>query len=225
MQAETPAPRPLARRIVDTFVAPRRLAASFRETHPWQGPLLITTLVAVAAAAALPAEYFLEQLENPVNRLGRPVTVTSSPEEIVRWGRYLQMFSALVEHPVVILMVAGLVTLLFSVLGGGRVGMRSYLALTSHAFLISALGLLLTVAWHLVTGDAEAQPSLAFLAGGRGGGALARLLGVLNPFTLWMLLVLAVGVDELDERRSLPAAAAVLFGLYLVLAVVVAAMS
>ena len=218
--------RPLSRRIVDTFAAPRRMASEMRVHAPWQGPLLITTAVAVIGAASLPEEFFLSRAEKPVDRLGRPVAITSSPEEVVRWGRYRQMFSAAVEHPVVVLLVAALITVIFSVAGRGHASMRQYFALAAHAFLISAVGVLLTAAWHLATGNAEAQPSLALLLGSSGDTAqpaATRFLGLVNPFTLWMLLVLAVGVDELDRRWSFPAAAGVLIGLYLALAAVLAA--
>lgn len=217
---------PLSQRIFDTFAAPRRLAARLREDPHWQGPLLISTVAAVVAAAALPDEFFLDRTEDPVNRLGRPVTVTSSAEEIVRWGRYLQMFSAAVEHPMVVLLFAGLITLIFRVAGRGQVTMGLYFALTAHAFLISSLGVLLTAGWHVLTGDVEAQPSLALMLGGSDGATgspAIRLLSLLNPFTLWMLLVLALGVDHLEPRWSFSTAAGVLVGLYLAFAVTLAA--
>ncbi len=223
MQSPSTDAQPLPARILHTFVAPRRLAAGLRESAPWAGVLLISTVVAVLAAAALPAEFFLSRVEDPVDRLGRPVTVTSPPEEVVRWGRYLQMFSASVEHPVLVLAVAGILTLVFSVLGGGRVSFARHFALAAHAFLVSALGLLLTVGWHLATGHAGAQPSLAPLLG-RPGGAPGEVLAMLNPFTLWMLLVLAAGVGELDDRHSFSQAAAILVGLYLALAVALASL-
>lgn len=212
--------RPLSRRVRDTFVAPRRLAAAITADTPWVDVLVITTVVAMVAAALLPAEFFLAQVETPVDRLGRPVEVTSPPEEIVRWGRMLQMFSALVMHPMLVVMVAGVVALIFGVLGGGAVDMRRSLVLTSHAFLISALGVLLALGWQIATGAPEVQPSLAWLAGGGGaeGSAAARYLALVNPFTLWMLVVLGVGVGELDRRRPAAATAAILVGLYLLLA-------
>lgn len=214
---ETGAP-PLSRRIFDTFFAPRRLATTVRDGAPWHGPLLITTLVAIAAAAALPAEFFLERVENPVNRLGRPVTVTSSPEEIVRWGRYLHMFAAGVEHPMVVVLVAALMTLVFGAGARGRVTLREFFALAAHAFLVSAVGVLLALGWRMAWGDAEAHPSLALLAGGSAVASespVVAFLSLVNPFTLWMLVVLAVGVHELNRRWSLPAASAILVGAYL----------
>ena len=46
----------------------------------------------------------------------------------------------------------------------------------------------------------------------------------LNVFTLWALLVAALGVSLVNRRRSFASAAAVLLGVYLALAVGVAAL-
>src|SRR5687768_8065843 len=115
------------------------------------------------SSAFLPAEHFLARMQAPVNRLGRPVEVTSSPEEIVRWGRYLEVLSALAAHPLVAFGIAGLLTLVFSWLRHGRGTFRQYLAVASHALLISALGTLVALAIRLATGDHGAQPTVARL--------------------------------------------------------------
>jgi hypothetical protein len=210
-----PATPTLPRRILDTFIAPRRLFAGFRQEAPWFDVLLISTAAAVAAATLLPDDFFLAQVEHPVDRLGRPVVVTSSPAEIARYGRYMAMLSAVGGHPILAFSLAGILSLVFTVLGGGRASYRQYLAVVSHALLIPALGtVLLLVARAL--GYATASFNLALLAPGleRGGLAL-RLLAGIDPFTIWMLLVAAAGVAELDGRRSWRSAAAVLVLLYL----------
>lgn len=215
--------RALAARALATFVAPRRLFAAFDERTPWFGALFLTILAAMAGAAAQPDEFFLGQMEDPRNRLGRPVEITSGPAEIVRWGRYLAAFSALAGHPLVLLGLAGGLTLGFTLLGGGRGTFREYLPITAHALLVSGLGTLVAVAMRLASGDWAADPTLAGLiapllpaAGG------SWLLAAVNPFTVWTLAVLAAGVAAVDGRRSWRSAAAVLIGLYLALALLAA---
>lgn len=206
---------PLLRRIADTFVAPRRLFAEFHRDSPWFDVLLISTIAAVFAASLLPGEFFLAQVENPTDRLGRPVVVTSSPETVVEYGRYLAMFSAVAGHPTLAFALAGVLTLAFSVLGGGAAKYRQYLSVVSHALLIPALGTILLLALRAAGYDPGGF-TLAPLAPGLEPGSLGlRILAGIDPFTLWMLIVAAAGVAALDGRRSWPGAAAFLILLYL----------
>jgi hypothetical protein len=209
----------LATRIARTFFSPARLFVGFHDGTPWLGVLAISTLVAMIAAPFIPAEHFLARMEDPVNRLGRPVEVTSSPEEIVRWGRYLEAFSALAAHPLIAFGLAGLLLLVFTVLGRGRGTFRQYLAVASHALLIPALGALVAIALRVSTGDFTAQPTVArllgFIAPGVAGNAF---LDGLNVFSLWMLVVLGVAVAVLDGRTSWMRPAAALVTIYLLLA-------
>lgn len=210
-----PTPRPLPARVLDTFVSPVRLFRRFGDWTPWFGVLAISTAVAMVAAATQPPDVFLDQMEDPVNRRGAPVEITSPPEDIVRWGRMLATFSALVGHPLIAVALAGGLTLIFTVLGGGRVPFIRYLALVSHALLIPALGTILVVAARTITG-APVDSGLGSLAAGGGlqGGAAEFVRGI-DPFHLWMLAVIAVGVAMLDGRRSRGQALAILLGIYL----------
>jgi hypothetical protein len=209
-------PRPFLDRVRDTFVAPRRLCAGLRDDPRWADALLLATAVAVIAWALQPAEVFLEQMRNPVSRMGEPVTVTSSPAEIVRYGRYMAMLSSAVGHPIVAFALAGVLTLAFSILGGGAATFRQYLAVVSHALLIPAAGTLVVLAVAAL-GGGPPMPLSSLLGASVASGSLAlRSLAWLDPFVLWMVLVLAVGAEQLDGRRSWGSAAAVLVGLYLV---------
>jgi hypothetical protein len=222
--AERLAPTPgaglrLATRVYETFVAPRRLFARVDDATPFIGVLLISTLVAVIAAPVKSPEYFLHQMDDPVNRLGKPVVVTSGPEEIVRYGRMLAMLSALASHPLILLAIAGLLTLFFSVTGTARGSFRRHVVVAAHLLLIPALGALVGVGIALATGDLDAQPSLARLlsfAGPRF--ASDPFLDNIDLFSVWMLLTLGVAVATLQGRRSWVRPAAVLVAVYLLLA-------
>jgi hypothetical protein len=209
----------LRSRVVRTFTSPARLFAEFHDGSPWLGVLAISTLVAMVAAATLPADYFLREMVDPVTRLGKPVQITSSPAEIVRWGRYRQVLSALAMHPLIPFALAGLLSLVFTVLGRGRATFRQYLAVSAHALLIPALGTVIAIAMRLMSSDPSAEPTVAKLLW-FAGPAVARnaFLASLNVFSLWMLIVLGVAVAVLDGRPSWIRPATALLGIYMLLA-------
>lgn len=212
----------LRERLVATFTSPSRLAEAIRERPRWLDVLLISTAVAIAAAAMLPAETFLEAARDPVSRRGTPVEITSPPDEVVRWGRYLAMLSAIVGHPLVAFALAGVLTLAFTVVPRGRNSFVEHLSLASHALLITALGSVVGLALRYASGG-EAHVSLALIAPFLEEGSVAReLLALISPFTIWMLVVVAIGVARMDPRRTVLATASVLVGGYLAVALILA---
>ncbi|CAN5813397.1 hypothetical protein BH23GEM6_BH23GEM6_17900 [soil metagenome] len=223
MHTHAEAPRPLTHRITATFIAPRRLLADFRAGTRWLDVLVISTAVAILSVYLLPEAFFVEQMRDAVTRRGDPVDITSSPAEIARWGRYLGMLTALVSHPLFALGLAGLLTLLFTVLGGATTSFHDHLSLTSHAFLIPAVGSLLALPLQYLTGNATAQFSPALFLTSTDSLPLLVISG-LDLFTVWMLVVIAIWLGGLNENLSTIRAAAVLLGLYLTLNVITAAL-
>jgi hypothetical protein len=207
---------PLLDRVRDTFIAPGRLAAGLGE-GPWLDVLLIGTAVAIVSVIAMPDDVFIEQMRDAVTRRGQPVQITSPPEVVARWGRWLAMLGTLATHPAIAFILAGVLTLVFSVLGGGRGSYRAYLALAAHALLIPALGTLLLLLARLVAPDligvATLTPTTVSAPGQDR--LLTATLARLDPFLIWMMLVLAIGVRSLDGRRSLARASVILLGGYL----------
>ena len=216
-------PRPFLARVRDSFAAPRSLFAGFSAAPPWFDVLLVSTLVAAIAVLAAPDEAFLAQVQHAVTRRGAPVEITSSPEAIVRYGRFLSMIGALVGHPLVAFGLAGVLALVFGVLGGGGATYRQYLGVVSHALLIPALGTLLLLAAALLLHRPLPTPAALLFPGLDPAGHLGRFLAGLDPFRLWMLALLGLGVSVLEPRRSWPAATLILLGAYLALEAVLAA--
>lgn len=214
---------PLLTRARDTFIAPARLFASFGECPPWIGVLALATAIAAVAVVAEPPEFFLSQLEDPVNRRGVPVEITSPPGEIVLYGRMLAVLSAFAGHPMVAFAVAGLLSLVFTVIGPGETPFRQYLPLVSHALLIPAVGMLVAVLLRILTGDMAALPTVGGLIPGISGtGWGGAVLDSINLFTLWMLAVLGIGVATLESRFTRTRATILLWAGYGVLVVTAA---
>lgn len=211
---------PLPRRIVQAFTAPRALARSFLQGPvPWAGPLLISIGVSMLVAWAAPDEAFRESLQNPVDRLGRPVTITSDLQTAARYGRMLRMFAAVPGQALGALAGAGLLTLLFRTLFGGSARFGQYLGVTTHAMLVTALGSLLAVLLALLQGGEPAGVTLAALLPGVEGLA-GRILAGIDLFTLYALAVAGIAVSVIEPRVRAAPATALLVGLYVAVAVV-----
>jgi hypothetical protein len=217
------APAPLSRRVLQTFAAPAELFRGFRDHAPWVGPLAISVVVGMLVVLAVPDQAFVEATEGAVNRRGRPVEITSDPGTIARYGRMMGMLVTVVRQPLAAFALAGALTLVFTVLLRGRVRFLQYLAVTTHAFLITALGSLLAAGVAAFRGTEPEGITPALLPGIPAGTFLHRLLAGLDPFTLWALLFAALGVSILDRSRSWGSAAAILLGTYLAAAVLLAA--
>ena len=214
---------PLPARIRDTFFAPRRLFAGLGDSPPWVGALGVATAVAAVALAAEPAQFYLDQMADPVNRRGAPVELTSPPEQIVLWGRVMAVFSALVGHPILAFALAGVLTLVFRIIRGGEGTFRQYLAIASHGLIIASVGLLVANLMRAVSGNPALLPTAGGLAGLEEGSVVAGILHGVNLFTLWMLVAVAAGVAAIERRVTLARASTLLLGAYLILVVTGAA--
>jgi hypothetical protein len=221
---ETIATPPLLSRIRATFLAPARLAGFLRGSLPWLDVLLLSTAIAAISVLAMPDDVFIEPMREAVSRRGEPVEITSPPAAIARWGRAMAMLATIATHPILIVTLAGLLTLVFSVLSEGRAGFREYLSLAAHAMLIPALGSALVFTIRLLAGDLDARILAAVGRPPDEGSLLLASLSAVDPFVIWMMVVLAFGAHGFDERHSLPRATAVLIGGYLLVVLMTTAL-
>ncbi len=214
--SEVLTPVPARVRILDTFLAPRRLAGHLAGSTPWLGILLISMAVAILAVLSVPDEVFLEPMRDAVTRRGVPVEVTSDSQVVVRWGRMLSMLATLATHPIVAFVLAATLTGVFTVLGRGHGSFPEYLSLVSHGLLIPAFGTLVMLAVR-AAGNALGAGDLLMRfdsAGGAENGIAGSLLSV-DPFIVWMLIVLGIGTSTFDGRRGPWVAAGILLAVYL----------
>lgn len=215
-EARTPAAS-LSTRVRDTFVAPSRLARGIADSVPVFDVLAVVVLVAIVALYAVPDEFYIDQVRDAVDRRGRAVEITSDPAAIARWNRYLAMLTALVQWPMLVLGAAGLLHLLFGLRRGSGLRFAALVSLSAHAFLIFAAQRLLVLGASLA-GVSDPSTSLAVLLPGGVDGAARSVLELVDPFTIWMLVVLGIGVATLGARLRRHVAVPVLIGGYLLLA-------
>lgn len=208
----SPPPAPLHRRVVETFVAPAPLFRRFRASAPWVDALVLVLGLSVIVLYLLPADIWVRQAEEAALR--GEVELTSPPETIARYGRILAAMGVVMAQGITILLVAGILLLVFTVLLRGTARYQQYLAITAHAFLISAFGTLLTVPLQYLTGDPDARLSPALFLS-PADAWLRAFLQTLDLFTLWTLVVVALGASIVNRRPGWGASTAILLAGYL----------
>lgn len=220
--APAPLRRSLPRRVLDTFVSPGVLFADFGARPPWIGPLAISTVATIAAFTAIPSKLYVEQIRQGLQN-GPQTGAAPDPESIVGIARIGALVSAAFSPLLSALLAAGALTLVFGVLLGGAATFRQHFAAAAHAALIPALGALLTLPLWLATGSLETRLSLSLVTPFLDPESPShRVLEGLEVFTLWWIAVLALGVAALNRNIGWGKAAAILFGVYLVILVAVA---
>jgi hypothetical protein len=219
--AAPPRPAPLASRIVDTIFAPTRVFEQFREGRaPWLGPVVVNLALLVVLMALRPlfisdqemAEFALQKM----SEMGQPNLPTAEQMEqqmllqsvIGGVGLAFWMFLR-------VIVAASLLALVYGVMMGGNAPFASYLAVASHAFLVSALGYGVVTALQYASGRLDVVLDATLLMGDDPGPVLSAVGHVLSPFGLWLIVLLALGGAVVNRRRGWAGAAAVLVALQL----------
>jgi hypothetical protein len=210
-------PYPLSARVFDAVRAPGRLFRFFLLRTPWADATAVAVALAVAAVLLTPQWLFVARAREVLPTAGVDPAALPPPETLATHARLLGALGAAVGTPTVIFVTAALLALLFTRIGRGRARFLAYLAVSAHAMLIPALGALATLPLRVALADPDARLSAALLAPrGSEGTAAHRVLDGLEVFTLWTLVLLALGVAELNVNVSRRNALVVVLGMYLV---------
>lgn len=221
-QAEAASPGSLGRRILETFVSPGELFSRLGPTPPWLDVLMVAAVVTTAAMLLIPTEVWLASSREALNEIADPkAREAMSPETMARFSRISAPIGAFVGTFVTALILAGLLKLIFGVMMGGEATFAQYRGLVSHAALISALGMVVTLPIWIATGDMTTQLSAALLVPELPPGVVRSLLQALAVFNIWWLAVVAVGVAAVNRGKvSMAAAAGIIFGIFFAIAAV-----
>lgn len=223
------APKSLLARFFGIITAPQ---ATYRSVvaHPkWFGILALTTVViALCAAAPMFTEAGQDAaLENQVAQMKTfGVEVNDQMYERMREGMkrapYTTAGAVIVFTPVMAAILTGILFAVFNAGLGGEASFKQLFAVWAHAGVISTLGQLFTAPLNLLRGQVGSATTLGVLLPMIDEASfLGRLLGMVDLFIIWWLVVLAIGLGVLYRRRTQPIAIS-LMAVYAVIAVVVA---
>lgn len=227
-----PAPQNLAARVVGVITSP---AATYRAVvaHPkWLGVLAVTTILA-AFFTALPLATEAGQaaaLDRQVEALEsmKSLGVTVTPEMYAQMERrassmpYTTGASVLVMGPIMTLIVAGILFGVFNALMGGEARFKQAFAVVAHASVVSTAGAVFSGAINYFRGGITSVANLGALLPMLPENSFAgQLLGTVDVFMVWWIVVLAIGLGVLYRRRTQPIAISLL-GVYACIALIIA---
>jgi hypothetical protein len=224
-----PAPKSLVARFIGVLTAPRETFASVAAAPKWLAMLALTTVI-IAVCTALPLttdagqQAAIDQQEQQMQSFG--MTVNDQMHEQMEKGAarmpYITAASVLVVSPIFAVLIAGILFAIFNAAMGGEASFKQVFAILVHAGVISALSAVFSGAVNYFRGSTGSVANLgALLPMLSDKSFLAHLLGMVDVFLIWYVIVLAIGLAVLYRRRTQPIAISLLT-VYAVIAIAVA---
>jgi hypothetical protein len=226
---ERPVPPSLWSRVVGVITAPRATFETIAAVPRVGGVLaLVSVTWAVIVAGFLMTDVgqqaWLDQAVASQEAWG--VTVTdeayANMQRMAPMAPYLSGVPYLFMIPISVVIVGGLLYAIFNAILGGTATFKQLLAVVAHSQVVMALALVVSMPINYMKGAMTGTTSLAVLAPGLDEGSfLARLLGMVDVFLVWYVVVLSIGLAVLYRRKTGPVAMG-LFGIYAVIAIGIA---
>jgi hypothetical protein len=196
-------------RWVQVFFAPGQLFERLRERPVWGAALLLAAVLVSLSFLVIPADLAQQAFREQMLSAGAEVP---SGFEIGRWSMVAAAAGYALTTVVWSLVLAGLITLVFAFLLGDDGRFVQYLAVVTHAMLISVTGSLLVTPLRILQEDLLLSLHLGLFVPVDPDGYAARVLKQLELFWLWGFVVMGLGVSKIDPRRGWAGATLFLLG-------------
>lgn len=143
-------------------------------------------------------------------------------QRMARFAPYLSIANMLIFVPLMYVVVAGILFAVFNAAMGGDATFKQLFSVIVHTGPVGVLGQLFTMPLNYARGTLTSATNLGVLLPMLDENSFAgRLLGMIDLFLIWQLVVLAIGLAVLYKRRTQPIAIGLLV-LYGVIAVIIA---
>jgi hypothetical protein len=214
--AETPA-LPFPQRLLGIFISPGETFADVARKPDFWAPLIAVVLGAVAVTETMLWKIGMERIVRmSIEQSGRASSM--SPDQMeqavrqgARIGGILAHIGGIVVPPIFLLIVAGLGLLIVNLIFGAQAKFKTVFSLVCYADLVGLLGALMAVA-VILFGDPEhfnAQNPVPanvgfFLNPLEVSKPLYALASSIDIFTVWLLILVAIGLAQGAERKVKP---------------------
>lgn len=225
----TPAPKSLVSRFIGVITAPRETFLSIVPVPKWFGMLALTTVI-VAFFAALPMtteagrQAAIDQQVQSMKSFGFEVTdqTYAQMEKTSQMMPYTTGISIFVITPIFAVIIAGILFAIFNAALGGEASFKQVFTVLVHAGAVSALSTVFSGIVNYFRGGVGSAANLgALLPMLPEDSFVANLLGTIDVFLVWYVVVLAMGLGVLYKRRTQPIAISLL-AFYALIAIVIA---
>ena len=219
----------LVARFIGIITSPKATFASVVANPKWLGMLALTTVL-IAAFSALPLttpagrQAGLDQQVESMKSLGFEVNdqMYNEMEKNSQNAPYVTGISVLFISPIVTIVIAGILFAIFNAAMGGEASFKQVFTVLVHASAVSALSTVFSGIINYFRGGVSSAANLgALLPMLPQGSFVANLLGTVDVFLIWYIIVLAMGLAVLYRRRTQPIAIS-LMAVYAVIAVIIA---
>ena len=212
MSQDSPAPaaQPLSfvQRVIGVVISPGETMARIAAAPKWLDVLLVTTILSAAGFA-----WFLS------TDIGQTAYVDQAVAQLESWGRtvnadmyagiqrqaayasWIQGITILIVGPIMAAIISGVLFGIFTVLGG-EARYKQVLAVVAHAGVISTLQLAFTLPVNYQRQSMSSATNLAvFFPNLTDGSFAASVLGFIDLFWVWYVVVLAIGLAAVYRRK------------------------
>jgi hypothetical protein len=216
----------LVSRVVGVITAPKATFESIVAHPKWFGMLALT----IVSTSLLVGGFMLTKvgqeawLDAAIASGGARISdqQIAGMERMAPYVGYVSMVSIALFVPIFYLICSGLLFAVFNAAMGGNATFKQVFAVVAHTGAIGLLGQLFTVPMNYMRGVMTSATNLAvafpFVPETS---FLGRLLGTIDLFLIWQLVVLAIGLGVLYRRRTQPIAIT-LFVVYAIIALIIA---
>jgi len=224
-----PAPMNIVARFIGIITSPKATFGSVVAYPKWFGMLALTTVL-IAVFTALPMttpagrQAALDQQVESMKSFGFEVNdeMYAQMEKSSQMAPYTTGLSVLVVSPIFTVIIAGILFAIFNAAMGGEASFKQVFTVLVHASAVSALSTVFSGVINYFRGGVSSAANLgALLPMLPEGSFVANLLGTVDVFLIWYIIVLAMGLGVLYRRRTQPIAISLLV-VYAVIAVVIA---
>jgi hypothetical protein len=225
VQTGAPAPKGLIARAIGIITAPRATYEAV-VAHPKSFGMLalVTISIAVLVGGLLMTKVGQEAWLDAALSSGREFNEQQMQgmQRMMPFMGYVTAVSMLVFWPLILLLISGILYAVFNAAMGGNATFRQVFAVVVHTGPVGVLAQLFTVPLNYFRGTMTSASNLGVLLPMLPEKSFfALLLGMIDLFLIWQLVVLSIGLAVLYRRRTQPIATALLV-VYAIIAVIVA---
>lgn len=218
----------LVARLIGVLFSPRETFAAVVARPRWLGAIAVALVIIGAAQFTLLStdvgkQLALDQNISAMEAFGVTVSdeVYANMERGMENARYTGPIATMIALPLFMTISAGILHLMFGLIGGGNGTYKQVYAISAHTAIISGLQLVFTTIVTLAAGKAAGANLAVFTPTLEDTTFAYKFLSYIDLFYVWSTFITAVGLGVLYKRRTGPIAM-VLLGIYFVIAALIA---